>query len=236
MRTSRALKIVLGLLLAAGVAATGGTWAYLNVLRDDAPGRLTLDPAADSASTSAPPAQTATAPTSSLDGTWKVTSGSRAGYRVEEVLFGQRAEAVGRTADVTGSITLAGTRVTAGTFTVDMTTVTSDESRRDGQFRGRIMNVAQYPTATFVLTQPIDVGALPAEGAAVDAEATGRLTAHGTTRQVTFTVQAKRTSSTISVAGTIPVVFADYGIANPSGGPAQTEDHGEIEFLLNLAR
>lgn len=235
MRMSRALKIILGLLLAAGVAATGGTWVYLNVLRDDAPERLTLDTAADTTSTTASAAQ-ATDAASSLDGTWTVAGGSRAGYRVEEVLFGQRAEAVGRTSDVTGSITLVGTRVTAGSFTVDMRTVMSNESRRDGQFRGRIMNVAQYPTATFVLSRPIEVGTLPAADTPVDAEVTGRLTARGTTRQVTFTVQARRSGSTISVAGTIPIVFADYGISNPSGGPAQTEDNGEVEFLLNLAR
>ncbi|MDP9069876.1 MAG: YceI family protein [Actinomycetota bacterium] len=83
-----------------------------------------------------------------LDGTWRVTAGSRAGYRVKEVLFGQDAEALGRTDDVTGAFDVRGTSVAAGWFSVDMTTVTSDESRRDNQFRGRIMVVATYPTAT----------------------------------------------------------------------------------------
>jgi hypothetical protein len=36
------------------------------------------------------------------------------------------------------------------------------------------------------------------------------------------------------VNGSIPVVFADYGISNPSGGPATTEDHGILEFLVKL--
>jgi len=39
----------------------------------------------------------------------------------------------------------------------------------------------------------------------------------------------------VKVAGTIPVTFADYDIPNPSFGPASTEDHGEIEFLLVLS-
>ncbi len=157
-------------------------------------------------------------------------------YRVEEVLFGQSAEAVGRTSDVTGTFTIAGTEVTAGSFNVDMTTVTSDQSRRDGQFRGRIMEASTYPTATFVLASPIELGSLPADGAHVDVEATGELTLHGATRTVTFPVQAKRTGAAIAVAGTIPIVFADYDISNPSGGPAQTEDHGELEFRLNFGR
>ena len=227
---ARPIRLLLVLLVAGAVLATAGTWVYLNVLRDHPPDRLSLDDAGTGATT------TTAGGTASLDGTWTVGAGSQAGYRVQEILFGQRATAVGRTEDVTGTMTLGGTTVSAASFTVDMTTVTSDEARRDGQFRGRIMNVAQFPTATFVLTQPIDLGTLPADGAQVTATATGRLTLHGTTKTVTFEVQAKRTGTAASVAGTIPVVFADYGIGNPSGGPAQTEDHGEIEFLLNLTR
>ena len=46
-------------------------------------------------------------------------------------------------------MTLDGAIVTDASFTVDMTTVTSDESRRDAQFDGRIMETSVYPTATF---------------------------------------------------------------------------------------
>jgi polyisoprenoid-binding protein YceI len=236
MAVSRPLRILLAVAVAGVLAVTAGTWLYLNVIRDEAPDRLGLETTAEVERTSTSTTAATTGATTGVDGTWKVTSGSQAGYRVKEVLFGQSAEAVGRTSDVTGTFTLAGTLVTAGSFTVDMTTVTSDESRRDGQFRGRIMDVAQYPTSTFVLTSPIDLGTLPAEGAAVDVQATGKLTLHGTTKTVTFSLQAKRTGSTIVVAGTIPITFADYGIANPSGGPARTEDHGELEFRLTFTR
>lgn len=234
MAPQRPLRILLAVVLGAALLATAGTWIYINVLRDDAPDRLSLDSAGTTGTTTTAPSGAAPGP--GLDGTWKIGPGSRAGYRVDEVLFGQRATAVGRTEDVTGTMTLTGTTVTAAFFTVDMTTVASDQSRRDGQFRGRIMEVDRYPTATFLLTQPIDVGTVPADGAQISAEAKGRLTLHGTTRTVTFDLQAKRAGDTISVAGTIPVVFAEYGIGNPSGGPAQTEDEGEVEFLLTLTR
>jgi hypothetical protein len=36
----------------------------------------------------------------------------------------------------------------------------------------------------------------------------------------------------IGVQGSIPVVFADYKIANPSNGGVETEDHGLVEFVL----
>ncbi|MBA3606488.1 MAG: YceI family protein [Acidimicrobiia bacterium] len=63
----------------------------------------------------------------------------------------------------------------------------SDENRRDIQFRGRIMDVEQFPGATFTLTAPIKFGAVPATAQPVTASATGDLTLHGVTRSVTIT-------------------------------------------------
>ena len=59
------------------------------------------------------------------------------GYRVKEVLFGQSTTAYGRTSAVTGSLTVSGAKATAATFSADLTTVASDQSRRDAQFQGR---------------------------------------------------------------------------------------------------
>src|SRR5204863_8473221 len=128
--------------------------------------------------------------------------GSQAGYRVKEVLFGQSAEAVGRTTNVDGALTIAGAKIEAADISVDLASVTSDRSQRDNQFRGRIMSVTRYPTATFKLTQPIDLGTLPADGATVTAPATGELTLHGTKKTVTTDVTAKRTGGTTQVNGT----------------------------------
>ena len=62
--------------------------------------------------------------------------------------------------------------------------------------------------------------------------ATGNLTLHGKTNPVTVALTARRTGNTIKVAGSIPVTFADYGIANPSQSFVTTQDHGTVEFLL----
>ncbi|HEV8624076.1 MAG TPA: YceI family protein [Acidimicrobiia bacterium] len=235
----RRLKWIIALPLAALLLVLGGTWAYINVLHDDAPARLTLGGTvsdnlpATSATTAA--GASATVP-ASFDGTWVAASDSQAGYRVKEVLFGQSTEAVGRTSNVDGALTISGTTVESAAISIDLASVASDESLRDGQFRGRIMNVAQYPTATFTLKSPIDLGTLPADGATVTVPATGELTLHGTKKTVTVDVTAKRSGGTISVNGTIPVVFADYGIPNPSFGPASVEDHGEIEFLVTFTK
>jgi len=203
-----------------------GPYVYIHFIEGKGPAPLTL--------TTTSPASTASDSTGSFDaqGTWSVTAGSLVGYRVKEVIFGQSHEAVGRTSDVTGTITVSGTTIESATFTADMTTVASDQSRRDSQFQGRIMNTASFPTATFTLTKPIQVGAAPADGVATTHEATGEFTIHGVTRTVTFSLTGKRSGATFQVSGSIPIAFADWNIGNPSFGPVTTEDDGVMEFLI----
>ena len=174
---------------------------------------------------SAPPGATARSQ-------WVATGSSQVGYRVQEVLFGVDTTAVGRTDEVEGTLASDGTQVTAVDFSVDVASITSDESRRDSQFRGRVMSADEFPTATFTLTQPIELGVTPADGAQATTQATGELTLRGVTNPVTFEVTAKQENGLIGVQGGIPVVFNDYGIANPSNGGVQTEDHGLVEFVL----
>ncbi len=76
------------------------------------------------------------------------------------------------------------------------------------------------------------LSSVPTDDRVVDAQATGDLTLHGVTKRVTFSLKAQRDGANIKVNGTIPIVFADYQIDNPSGGPATTEDHGVLEFLV----
>jgi polyisoprenoid-binding protein YceI len=220
------------LLVAIGVVvvlAVAGPFIYIHFF-SSSPAALTLPPASTSTST----ATANTADSGPLAGTWTVGSGSVVGYRVNEVLLGQSQTAVGRTTSVNGHMTITGTTVTSATFSVPLATVHSDRPLRDGQFQGRIMEVAQYPTATFTLTSPIDLTPLPADGVIKHYTAHGNLTLHGTTRAVTFTLAAERSQDgQIEVSGDIPVLFSDYNIQNPSYvGLVTTQDHGLLEFLL----
>jgi polyisoprenoid-binding protein YceI len=213
------------------ILAAAGPFVYIHFFDGSTPAALSLKN---------PPSSTATANTTAtgpVAGTWTVGSGSIVGYRVNEVLLGQNATAVGRTTSVTGHLTIAGTTVTAAGFSVPMATVHSDKSQRDAQFDGRIMDVAQYPTGIFALTSPVDLAPLPAGGVIKDYTAHGRLTLHGTTRAVTFTLTAERKGSQIEVSGDIPVLFSDYNIQNPSfAGFVTTQNHGLLEFLLVFNR
>lgn len=225
---SRAVKWALTVVVALVIAVPAATYAYIHWISDDAPERLSVDTAAD-------PPGTTVALAGGIDGTWAPhASSSRVGYRVNEVLFGQSKAAVGRTSAVTGSMVIAGTTVSKVSLVADMTKVSSDEGRRDAQFQGRIMDTARFPTATFELTSPITLPSTDASTASV--KATGDLTLHGTTRSVAFDLSARRTGGTISVSGTIPIVFADYAIPNPTFGPVTTEDHGELEFLVSFTK
>ncbi|HUB69744.1 MAG TPA: YceI family protein, partial [Acidimicrobiales bacterium] len=154
-----------------------------------------------------------------------------------EVLVGQQSTAVGRTSEVWGSLTVLGTSVSKGSFTANMGSVVSDQPQRNAQFDGRIMDVSAYPTATFVLTKPIALGSVPANGTVKSFEATGDLTMHGETKPVTFSLSAERSGASIYVLADINIVFANWGIANPSfTGFVTTQDHGTLEVLLRLTK
>ena len=203
------------------------------------------DPTADP--TAAPSDDGAAPPASGLDGTWTVDpsvgsfsdfSSSFVGYRVEEELANiGAATAVGRTPDVTGTVTFSGTTVTAVDMTADLSTLQSDSNQRDGQLRRQALETGTYPTAAFTLTEPIELGAVPADGEVVSATATGDLTIHGQTRSVQIPIEAKLSGDVVTVTGSLEIVFADYGISQPNSFMVLSiDDRGIMEFQLQLTR
>jgi polyisoprenoid-binding protein YceI len=241
----RPLKWIIGAVVALAVAVSAGVFVYIHFIEGPAPARLSLSqvPSSDASATATTiagsTATTAVAgpvPSGGVDGSWSPTTDSQVGYRVKETLFGQKNEAVGRTNKVTGTVTISGTTVSTADLTVDMKSVKSSESQRDGQFNGRIMNTSTFPTATFKLTQSVQLPSVPTDATPITVKATGVLTLHGVTKTVSFDIRAQRTGSNLAINSTIPITFADYNIDNPSGGPASTEDHGELELLIVLAK
>jgi polyisoprenoid-binding protein YceI len=226
---SKTVKMVIGVVVGLAILIPGGTFVYLNFIQDDAPPPLSLN-STPSTTPGDSQASGETAGGTEIAGAWRPTAQSIFGYRVKEVLFGQSKEAAGRTSKVTGTLVIDDDKVTTTDLTVDMASITSDENRRDGQFRGRIMDVATYPNATFKLIQPIQISNT-ATGT-VAAKATGDLTLRGTTKTVTFDLKAQRDGSQFKVNGTIPIKFAEWNIPNPSNAVASTEDNGVLEFLV----
>ena len=214
------------------VLAVGGPFVYIHFVEGPPPAALSL-PAAGAGGAGS--SSTTAAGTSGISGIWSVGTGSQVGYRVSEVLIGQQTTAVGRSSTVSGTFTVHGTTVTGGRVTVDMSSVASDQSQRNAQFDGRIMDVTAYPTASLQLTSPIVLGPAPAVGQVGHARATGTLTMHGETHTVTFPVQFERSAGSVSVLADVPIIFATWGIANPSiAGFVTTASTGTLEALLVL--
>ena len=181
-------------------------------------------------------------------GTWSVdtTTGTLnfeqatatfAGFRVEEELVQiGAATAVGRTPDVSGTVTIDGTTITTAEIEVDLTTIVSNESRRDDNIQGAL-NTNQNPTATFVITEPLDFGEVPTEGVTVSAVATGDLTINGVTNPVKIPLQARVVGDAILVVGSAEVLFSDYDVETPSAQVVlSVADLGVIELQLWLVR
>jgi polyisoprenoid-binding protein YceI len=228
---------VIAAVVVVAVIAVGGPYVFFHFIEGNGPAPLSLkaSPSTSASGTQSTSRVSSQGSSGPVAGTWAVGSGSRVGYRVQEILAGQSHTAVGRTSSVTGHMVVKGTTVKTASFTVKMATIHTDSAQRDSQFDGRIMNVATYPDGTFVLTKPIALASLPAAGTIRTYSATGNLTLHGQTRPVTFPLKAERTGSAIEVQGSIPVLFSTWGIPNPSfTGFVTTQNHGVMEFLLDF--
>ncbi len=246
-------KIILASVVVVAVAIGGFLYWFF---QDDAPDAVSLEAGVEQVTddTEAPDAttvtDTSTAPaTDGVSGPWTVdaetgefdyesATGSFVGFRVNEELAGiGSATAVGRTGEVAGSIELDGTALIAATFEVDMTTITTNESRRDDRVQGAL-DTANFPTATFTLTAPVDLGADAVAGEPVSVLAPGDLTVHGITQAVEFPIEAQLVGDTIVVVvGSLEIVFADYDVEVPSASVVlSAEDNGILEFQLLFTR
>jgi polyisoprenoid-binding protein YceI len=239
------LKWVLaGGVLVVALAAAGLWW----FLRDDAPAAVNLDAAVGAVDTADSSVTAPGASSAGVAGAWSVddsvgqfsfenSTGTFVGFRVAEQLSGiGSTTAVGRTPAVTGTMTIDGTTLTAASIEADMTKLTTNNSRRDGPAR-RALGASDFPTATFKLTAPLELGDAAASGAKTTVTATGDLTVKGVTKSVQFPLEAQLTGDTIVVVGSLDVAFSDFGITVPRAPVVlSVQDHGPIELQLFFTR
>jgi polyisoprenoid-binding protein YceI len=256
MRSRTALLAGLAVLL---LVIGGGALTWVLFLKGDDVAPLSLPRSAPAASAAAnatsnatsnasadpslAPASAAAIDAASLPGTWAIAPDSVVGYRVRERLANLSADsdAVARTNGITGSATIASSgsafSVTDASFSVDMTSLSSDRPMRDNRLRNDGIQTDQFPTSTFKLTQPVTLPAAATTGAQVDVTLHGDLKLHGVTKTVDIPAKAQLNGSLIQVAGSLSFPFSDYQIHAPNiGGFVAVQDDGTLEFLINLAK
>ena len=158
-------------------------------------------------------------------------SGNAARYRVREQLMQHDLpnDAVGETQQITGGITLDadGAIVPAQSrIVVQVGQLTSDQNRRDGYVRRRILQTDSFPTVEFVPTSYRGITAAQARTATgpVTFDLVGDLTVHGVTHPTTWHVTAKRDGDRITGNAATHFTFEDFGLAQP-----------RLPFILSVA-
>lgn len=242
--------LILGLL---AVPAIGLAWFFgrtapeevsLEAIQAAIPATTSTDPVPPSTESTAGSTSTTANDSGGISGTWTVdtslgsfsfeeATASFVGFRIEEELSGIGSNtAVGRTPEVSGTLQIEGTTVTAATVEADLTALVSNDSRRDGRIQ-QALETGQHPSATFVLTEPIELGDVPQEGEPLSMTALGDLSIHGVTNSVAFQLEAQLTDGMILVVGSTDLVFDDYQVRVPSAPIVlSVEDHGIVELQL----
>jgi polyisoprenoid-binding protein YceI len=193
------------------------------------------------ASSAAPSATSTPAGTVSASGPWtfSVDASSQATVRVREVLAQIRApgDAVLLATGMKGSFTLNpdGSFTAGSKLTADLTTLRSDQSRRDDFIKSDTLETRRFPTAEFVPTKATGLTLpLPASG---DMKFTlaGKITMHGIGKDVTFAVTARREGTKLTATATAEPSwkFADFGMTVPRvASVLSIEDDIRVEIAL----
>jgi polyisoprenoid-binding protein YceI len=181
-----------------------------------------------------------------IDGTWTIDteigdfadySGSWAGFRVAEVLQGLGdVYAVGRTPAVDGTLEAEGSTIQSAVIEVDLTTITSDQPRRDPAIQ-RALDTVTFPTAVLETREPVDLGAVPVDGEPFTASVPGTLTIRGISQDVDIELNGQRVGDAVVVVGTLPVDFTTFDVTMPTAPVVlSVEDVGDLEWQLFFRR
>ncbi len=191
-----------------------------------APAQPTAAPAAPAQPTATPaaPAPTTQPSAAPLDGGVELTlvsGANEARYRVREELANVSApfDAIGKTQQVSGAIVLdkSGKVVPAQSkITINLASLTSDESRRDGYVQRRTLETSQFPNAIFTVTEVTGLpAALPNEGDHTF-KLTGDFTIKDVTQPVSWDVTASFSPQEVTGSANTSITFEQFELDKPS--------------------
>jgi len=126
---------------------------------------------------------------------------------------------VGSTQEVTGSLALdlnADQPLGPNRFTVNLPSLASDQSLRDGWIRDNALESNKYPEAVFVASSIVGAPSGYSEGQEVQFQLVGELTVRSLTLPVTFDVTATLSGDTIRGVAEAKVKMSDFGVTPPN--------------------
>ena len=226
----RKLVIIAGALLVLFVAVAVAGLAFW-LLRSDDPDLATGAPIITSTPGQAAP------PT---DGTLHfvvVPEESEATYVVREKLadLPLSTNAVGKTQAVSGDLFLTREGLAIeqpSAFRVDLSTLESDEGRRDNYIKQNTLKTGTFPFAEFVID---DVQAFPAdynEGEEVALTLSGRMTIRDAERPLTFQVKARQSGDALTAVADTNFNMTDFGLDPPQLAFVNVEDGVQLQVVL----
>ena len=158
-----------------------------------------------------------------------VAEESSASYIAEEEFFGLAlgkygipeglSDTVGTTSAIEGQFQLnwddLGSPLGENTFTVDLSTLESNQGLRDSWIRENGPEFGTYPTATFVAESLEGAPDTYAMGEEVNFQMVGQLTIREITQPATFDITAKLENDTVTGVATAALTMSDFGITPP---------------------
>jgi len=170
---------------------------------------------------------------------------STAAYLVDEEFLGGALDKLGIAAgeyDIVGStqevsgqfeLDLNARTIGANEFTVQIDTLSSDQSRRDNWVREQAPAFARFPTATFVATSIENAPSDYTDGEEATFQLSGDLSVRDVTLPITFDVTATLDGDTISGVAIADSLLSDFGINPPNFANTLTvEDPFQIRMEL----
>jgi polyisoprenoid-binding protein YceI len=142
---------------------------------------------------------------------------------------------------MTGSVAVersgSGLLVQTASFEADLTSLKSDEQRRDTRIRTMGLETDRFPKATFALASPAQVPQDLGAGKQVTVPVTGDLTLHGVTKRITIPLAVAARGTSFEVVGSYSFPMSDFAITPPSVQPfVSVEPNATLEFRMVLGR
>jgi len=163
---------------------------------------------------------------------------TEASYEVQEKFLNRDLPnmALGKTNAVTGDLQVSLDGKPSGKITkitVDLRTLTSDQSRRDNRIRTQWLESEKYPFAEFTSTDAQGTPDSYTEGQEVSFKLTGDMKIREVTKPVTFDVKGKLQGDTITGSATSKILMKDFGFDPPDIAGMLTVEDG-VTVTINF--